>query len=957
MKHHHLVRIWVVAILIAIITGIFIIALLMRGAPLVTTDKKQSDLAAPAPVAVAEAPPNTKTKNQSAATRNGAAAILVAPQITQAQQPGEIVGLVIQNNSNQAITARTITFGQAFVAGNVPHNSTINAVVQHDTLPIQMDVKTRHADGSAKTAILSMDAPALAAHTALDVMLRRISATTDHAINPQDFVHNGYDLNIILTLHNANDTRAQQTIDVGAALDAELKAGTATTWLHGPLVSEVQIVATINSALRLKLNIRGNTDQSFLTDVQMLNDGIFSTESKNYTYDIEISSHGHSAFRQNNLQHLPLQAWHRLIYSDTQGIMPSPTHFVVYDVRYLIATGFIPAYDTTTGVLAATVTKQLARLDAKNTGLFGAAHVTTYQPTTGGRVDIGQTTAWSANWLVSQDPGAKRIMLANADAAAAAPFHAVNPDGSMVNSIRNPLLWLDYRAKGKGQGAVDVGAVTKQSGWTLDTAHIPDLSYIPALTQGSQFYLEQLQAQANYDVLSINPPYRSSDKGIVVDAMQVRALAWTLRDLANATVLTPDTNPQKAQLTTILHNNIQRILTEYVHGPVGIQEGKLAGYVIGVGGGGARTQVAPWQQGYLAVVLAQTVKQGFTEAAEICAWQNNFLTGLFLNAANGYNPLNGPAYWLTVGTNTPGGYDIKVTDWGQLYSSNFPDTAPTTLAGYPTDAVGGYPAVLKAAFAALWDVTQASADLTAYDYLTKLTPALSKADNQSGYLTAQTWNIRPTLPNEAHEPAVIPPPPITPTDTDADNHDDGALTLTDVQSGDWYAPAVQQLVKRGAISGFADKSFRPNQMINRAELAKILAIAFGKSTATPAAITSQPFSDVSITDWFAPFVSSIKQAGVTGYPNGTFGPSKPVNRAEALAMTLKIAQVDTDAVSTIALPFTDVPYQTWYTKSIAWSYANKIINGKTAQLFAPADTISRAELSKIVVAVLAKSGE
>lgn len=400
---------------------------------------------------------------------------------------------------------------------------------------------------------------------------------------------------------------------------------------------------------------------------------------------------------------------------------------MVYDVNYLVKTGMIEGYDTSLGVSSDALLAQYVTLSSGTGGLLGSRQVVRYQPATGGRPDIGPVSGWAANWIVSQSFAARRLMMASAEAAGSEPFHATDAQGDMVTTSSYPDLWLDGRATARQRGVNDFADIEKDSGWTLDIAHMPDLSYIAALTEGSEYFVDQVQSQASYDVLSVNPAYRDHDQGVVIDTAQVRGSAWTIRDLAHAVLVTPDDDPLKSYFTKVLENNIDAISDKYVHGAAGSQEGDISGYILGAGGGGETPQVAPWQQAYLAIAVAKAARLGITGASEVNAWQNHFLTGLFLNAKNGYDPLKGTAYWLTVGTHAPqavNGY-VPITTWRELYRTNYGSLVPTVLDGYPDDPIGGYAAIMKAAFASLWDVAHDPDDLAAYDYLTRLTPSLT----------------------------------------------------------------------------------------------------------------------------------------------------------------------------------------------------------------------------------------
>jgi Ca2+-binding RTX toxin-like protein len=224
--------------------------------------------------------------------------------------------------------------------------------------------------------------------------------------------------------------------------------------------------------------------------------------------------------------------------------------------------------------------------------------------------------------------------------------------------------------------------------------------------------------------------------------MQERGIAWTIRDVANAAYLTPSSSPLKAFFTQQVDAVIQNLDSNYVHGALGAEEGQLQGYIMGEFD---TNQVAPWEQGYIVIALGQAAAQGFAGATDVLAWMNNFIAGLYLNGANGYNPLEGSGYWLTTGSGSlaTGNYQ-SFTSWQQLFAANFAgQPSPTALNGFPDDPVGGFSTIAKAALAVEWNVTHATEDLAAYAYITQQTAYLIQ--NTGGYDSAQTWDIAPTL--------------------------------------------------------------------------------------------------------------------------------------------------------------------------------------------------------------------
>ena len=105
--------------------------------------------------------------------------------------------------------------------------------------------------------------------------------------------------------------------------------------------------------------------------------------------------------------------------------------------------------------------------------------------------------------------------------------------------------------------------------------------------------------------------------------------------------------------------------------------------------------------------------------------------------------------------------------------------------------------------------------------------------------------------------------------------------FSDVSADKWYNNAVSTLSNMGVIGGYADGTFRPDAPISRAEFAKI-AVSFTQNNGSA---VYNYFTDVKTTDWFAPYVTAAKDAGlIEGYSDGSFKPKSKITRAEACAI-------------------------------------------------------------------------
>jgi len=111
--------------------------------------------------------------------------------------------------------------------------------------------------------------------------------------------------------------------------------------------------------------------------------------------------------------------------------------------------------------------------------------------------------------------------------------------------------------------------------------------------------------------------------------------------------------------------------------------------------------------------------------------------------------------------------------------------------------------------------------------------------------------------------------------------------FADVSEGAWYFEPVMELVCRGVID--KKPVYKPGDGTNRVEYLKIqLELAFPKiSFKTKPA--KPPFPDVPVDAWYAPYVEFAKNAKIVqGYPDKTFKPEEVIDRAEAARITVDV---------------------------------------------------------------------
>jgi hypothetical protein len=216
----------------------------------------------------------------------------------------------------------------------------------------------------------------------------------------------------------------------------------------------------------------------------------------------------------------------------------------------------------------------------------------------------------------------------------------------------------------------------------------------------------------------------------------------------------------------------------------------------------------------------------------------------------------------------------------------------------------------------------------------------SGGGSSSGY----TGYVAPTTPGSTQQ---------TTQQTTQENGTQFDSSFTDI-AGHWAQKYIETAKSLNYIGGYADGSFRPDQPINRAEVAKIVALWKNKdieSTTCAKAV----FSDVFCAAWYAKSINYLALEKITGgYEDGTFKPSNEITRAEALKMVLYAKGLQNTDVTGYVNPFSDVISTDWYLKIVLIANKLGIAKGYEDGTFGPNKSITRAEFTKIFVETLIK---
>lgn len=172
--------------------------------------------------------------------------------------------------------------------------------------------------------------------------------------------------------------------------------------------------------------------------------------------------------------------------------------------------------------------------------------------------------------------------------------------------------------------------------------------------------------------------------------------------------------------------------------------------------------------------------------------------------------------------------------------------------------------------------------------------------------------------------------------------------FTDVTPTDYFYEGVRYLYCNGVISGYADGTFRPYANTTRAQMAKIVVLAFGLGVYIP---SNPTFTDVPADH---PFYNYVETAAynwiVSGYSDGTFRPYNDVTRGQLSKIVVIAAQWP--SIEPPAPTFSDVPPENPFYTFIETAACHAIVGGYADGTFRPGNNATRGQIAKIVHAAV-----
>lgn len=622
---------------------------------------------------------------------------------------GTIVTDTVVSQTAKTQTIVPLTFGQIFKAGDVPREATITATLHGRPIALQVDTKATNPDGSMRHAVLTAILPSLPGNAKFPLALSTEPSTASTAqsvpIRLSHLLDTNYDAKVSLEIDGT-----RYTADARALLMAADRANTCqrwnprcNLWLSGPLVSEWVVngpVTAANGAANPNLSVyfavraymgrSPGTVGKIRTDVIVENDWAYTPQAQpQYT---AILTSGKASYTSPPLTQYAFTRWHHVLWWNEA----QPEVYLQQDTQYIQNSMAVSRYMPLKPDerFLAGLRQTCAPLDR--------CDQTREMSTVGAQQGIGPLPRWTSVYIVDPDVRAYNWMLANTDALGAYSIHFRDQATGWPLSIQkhpNVTLagWGDANvaarhdnAKGRSYKADLVPNCVNNTvmqkctkGWfstgnpfKWNNAHQPAESYVPYMVTGSYYYMSELAFGASMNQLWASAAYRGFSKFLIgASHGSMRADAWTLRDMAEAAYLLPDSYPLKTEFAAAVKDSLDAWNEKYSNNPNANPLRVTDNSVVYSLSGGKHNGVAPWQHNFLTWAAGHAAELGFPEAVPFRNWLAKFEIGLMTDWQ--HDPTHGYC-WLQASA-----YAIHVKDssgnWLPSFKAVYGETFPTLV--------------------------------------------------------------------------------------------------------------------------------------------------------------------------------------------------------------------------------------------------------------------------------------
>ncbi|MBW4518923.1 MAG: S-layer homology domain-containing protein [Scytolyngbya sp. HA4215-MV1] len=184
-------------------------------------------------------------------------------------------------------------------------------------------------------------------------------------------------------------------------------------------------------------------------------------------------------------------------------------------------------------------------------------------------------------------------------------------------------------------------------------------------------------------------------------------------------------------------------------------------------------------------------------------------------------------------------------------------------------------------------------------------------------------------------------------------------TFTDIQ-GHWAQDFIEYLADRNIVRGFPDRTFRPDDLVNRSQFAAMLQKAFPSTPGNN--LAAFDFTDVPPSHWAYDAIQTAYRHGfLTKYPGNAFKPNQAVSRLQVITtLTQGLNLIATsEKPENLTTYFQDADSIPDYGESsVVAAIENRlIVNYPNLQRLNPNQAATRADAAAFIYQSLVKLGE
>ncbi|SFM29037.1 choice-of-anchor I family protein [Salibacterium qingdaonense] len=177
-----------------------------------------------------------------------------------------------------------------------------------------------------------------------------------------------------------------------------------------------------------------------------------------------------------------------------------------------------------------------------------------------------------------------------------------------------------------------------------------------------------------------------------------------------------------------------------------------------------------------------------------------------------------------------------------------------------------------------------------------------------------------------------------------DSNEENDQVFEDVSRDYWAQPYIQNLHDAGIVQGRPDGTFGSSENVTRAQFAVMLSRMLDLDTAD----NGQAFEDVP--GWAADEVNALHEAGITtGREDGSFDPQASITREQMAAMTVRAYEHEAGSAEAADVSYEDSESISPYAQSAVEKAATlELMTGTEDNLFQPKEDSTRAHAAKVV---------